>query len=239
MRSANGVRPSLHPTTINCVSEALLLRSRSVLARLLRDGSDGRPPPLSPNGDDDAVPIDAGDPSNEPIRVAIAAGEIALGAINRRRDAARACDGDDGGSPSSSSSSSAFTAEESQTISGRVVGVVMRMRDLEGELVRRVGDADWVRRYGEEGGFGVLPGECRGGRPEGGGGAPPSTDQEEPLAERMRADPLFRMNRAECLLALFLSTVERPRMEALGMDAPGGSGVDFVDGDRLGVILPE
>jgi hypothetical protein len=27
-------------------------------------------------------------------------------------------------------------------------------------------------------------------------------------------------------------------MEAMGMDVPGGSGVDFVDGDRLGVILP-
>jgi hypothetical protein len=220
------------------VSEALLLRSRSVLARL-RDGDGQRP--SSSNDDDDMVPIDAGDPSNEPLRVAIAAGDIALNAINRRRDAAKADDGDDG-----PSSSSAFTAEESQMISGRVVGVVMRMRDLEKELVTRVGESDWVGRYGEEGGFGVLPGECyrsRGRPEEEGGGAPPpaavADEKEGPLlAENMCADPLFRMNRAECLLALFLSTVERPRMEAMGMDVPGGSGVDFVDGDRLGVILP-
>ena len=181
------------------------------------------------------VPIDAGDPSNEPLRVAIAAGDIALNAINRRRDAAKADDGDDG-----SSSSSAFTAEESQTISGRVVGVVMRMRNLEKELVTRVGESDWVGRYGEEGGFGVLPGECHrsSGRPKEEGGAPADEKGGPLLAERMCADPLFRMNRAECLLALFLSTVERPRMEALSTVVPGGSGVDFVDGDRLGVILP-
>jgi hypothetical protein len=174
--------------------------------------------------------MDAGDPSNEPINVAIAAGGIALNAINRRRHVARA-DGDDG----FSSSSSAFTPEESRTISGRVVGVVMRMRDLERELAQRVGDADWVRRYGEEGGFGVLPGECL-RRPE---GASLAVDEEGSLAGKICADPLFRMNRAECLLALFLSTVERPRMEALGMDVPGGSEVDFVDDDRLGVILHE
>ncbi|KAL3763046.1 hypothetical protein ACHAW5_007335 [Stephanodiscus triporus] len=234
VRSASGIRPSLHPTTINCVAEALLLRCPSVV---LRSRDDCR----RPSSSDVVVAIDAGDPSNEPIDVAVAAGDIALAAIRRRRDAAGA-DGD---------ASSAFDADEAQTISGRVVGVVMRMRDLERELVRRVGGSDWVMRYGEEGTFGVLGEECRGFGSTtslagaatddeddvvlGGGGRPSPT--EVLLAERIRADPLFRMNRAECLLALFLETVERPRLEALGMKVPGGSDVDFVDDDRLGVLM--
>ena len=31
LRDATGIRPSLHPTTINCIAEALLLRSQCVL----------------------------------------------------------------------------------------------------------------------------------------------------------------------------------------------------------------
>lgn len=31
LRSTTGIRPSLHPTTINCIAEALLLRSQCVL----------------------------------------------------------------------------------------------------------------------------------------------------------------------------------------------------------------
>ena len=53
-----------------------------------------------------------------------------------------------------------FTMEESQVISGRVVGVVMRMRELEELLVRRVGGVGWVKKYGEEESFGVLKAEC-------------------------------------------------------------------------------
>jgi hypothetical protein len=68
-----------------------------------------------------------------------------------------------------------------------------------------------------------------------------NNNDEMLLAARIRNDPLFRMNRAECLLALFLTNVERPRMEAMNMILPGGgsSNVDFIDDDRLRVILPE
>ena len=31
LRDATGIRPSLHPTTINCIAEALLLRSQCIL----------------------------------------------------------------------------------------------------------------------------------------------------------------------------------------------------------------
>ena len=33
LRASTGIRPSLHPITINCVAEALLLRSRSRLGK--------------------------------------------------------------------------------------------------------------------------------------------------------------------------------------------------------------
>jgi len=35
LRDATGIRPSLHPTTINCIAEALLLRSQCILGELI------------------------------------------------------------------------------------------------------------------------------------------------------------------------------------------------------------
>jgi len=121
-----------------------------------------------------------------------------------------------------------FTMEESQTISGRVVGVVMRMRELEELLVKRVRGVGWVKKYGEEESFGVLRAECNDDN---------NTDElEKKLAETIKINPLFRMNRAECLLGLFLDTVERPKLELLGEGVAGGSEVDFIDADRLEVL---
>ena len=123
-----------------------------------------------------------------------------------------------------------FTMEESQVVSGRVVGVVMRMRELEELLVRRVGGVGWVKKYGEEESFGVLKAECS---------SEDESDTEElekKLREVIKINPLFRMNRAECLLCLFLDTVERPKLELLGEGVTGGSEVDFIDADRLEVL---
>jgi len=39
------------------------------------------------------------------------------------------------------------------------------------------------------------------------------------------------------LLALFLDTVERPRLEEMGEDLPGGSAADFIDADRREALL--
>lgn len=146
-----------------------------------------------------------------------------MSAIDQRKEAAKTDDTTD-----------EFTMEESQTISGRVVGVVMRMRDLERLLVERANGVAWVRKYGEEGSFGVSKKEC-----ERCATAEDGVDEaaERELAETINIDPLFRMNRAECLLALFLSTVEGPKLEMLGEDVAGGSGVDFIDADRLEVLL--
>lgn len=221
-RHATGIRSSLHPTTINCIAEALLLRSSSSSSSSRNNNRDDK---------NRRIAIDIRDPNNEPLQVAITAGNIAATAILRRSNVTKV----DG----TNDESSIFTTDESQLISGRVVGVVMRTRELEMELVQRVSLVDWVQKYNEEASFGILVEECQ--RVGGGSSLSSSMNNNEMLlAARIRTDPLFRMNRAECLLALFLTNVERPRMKAMNMILPGGgSDVDFIDDDRLMVILPE
>jgi len=133
-----------------------------------------------------------------------------------------------------------FPTEESQTISGRVVGVVMRMRELEDVLITRVNGAKWVGKYGEEESFGVLKKECQFADETNNVSDDNETSLEtieKQLAETIKINPLLRMNRAECLLALFLSTVEHPKLEMMGVDMPGGSKVDFIDSDQLEVLM--
>jgi hypothetical protein len=202
IRSKTGIRPSLHPTEINCIAEALMLRSSNT----------------------QEVDIDIANTTTEPLQVAITAGSIAMNAIDKRNS-----DKDD--------TSEKFTMEESQTISGRVVGVVMRMRELEELLVQKVKGVGWVKRYGEEESFGVLKSECK--EDDGASNNNKNNNKEElekKVAETIKLNPLFRMNRAECLLCLFLDTVEKPKLQMLGEDVAGGSEVDFIDADRLEVL---
>ena len=124
-----------------------------------------------------------------------------------------------------------FTTEEAQAISGRVVGVVMRMRDLESNMIQKVNGVEWVTKYSEEESFGLLKKECQLIADE-----EKILNNDKQLAETIKMNPLFRMNRAECLLALFLSTVEKPQMEKMGQEITGGSDVDFIDADRLEVL---
>ncbi|KAL3760454.1 hypothetical protein ACHAWU_005989 [Discostella pseudostelligera] len=246
LRESTGIRPSIHPTVINCISEALLLRSRNILGF---------------NANNSNVAIDIGDSSTKPLDVAITAGEIASSAIQKRNDAAKSGyegfsydddldDNDDDDDYSNddnnptdehnneittTSTDESFNIQESQLICGRVVGVVMRLRDLEATLIERVMAASWVRKYREEGSFGVLQEECDDEQKE-------KASLDKLLAEKIVHDPLIRMNRAECLLALFLNTVERPTMEKLsssGEEVPpaGASTVDFIDADRLEVLM--
>ena len=113
------------------------------------------------------------------------------------------------------------------------------MRELEQLLVQRVNETSWVRKYGEEESFGVMKEECQ--QFADGAGERLLADDDDAmnraLAENIKINPLFRMNRAECLLALFISTVERPQLEMMGKDVAGGSAVDFIDSDRLEVLL--
>lgn len=182
LRAATGIRPSLHPTTINAIAEALRLRA----------------------SEDPNTPLVVGE-GTPALQVALSAGRIAATAIEKRQ-------------VSSKTDGMTLTAEEGQTIAGRVVGVVMRLKQLEDILHSRVVAVEWVKKYGEWSMFGVL-------------------EDESSVKEKIQADPLFTLCRAECLLALFLDTVEAPQMEKIGWTAPGGSLVDFLDEDRLQVLL--
>ena len=199
LRASTGIRPSLHPTTINAISEALLLRHSSKNTK---------------------GPIDAYNlqDDEQPLSVALTAGALASDLLEKRKTSCEA-DGDTASIP---------TAEECQTVAGRVVGVVMRMRELEQQLAAKVNSAKWVAKYGEHGSFGVLKSECR--RLSG-------EEVEKELSDRIRDDPLFRMCRAECLLAVFLQTVEVPKLLEVGETVAGGSVVDFLDEDRKEVLL--
>jgi hypothetical protein len=202
IRSTTGIRPSLHPVTINCIADALLQRSK-------------------PSNDGTNSVIDIAQ-SQKPIETAILAGSIAMNAIQQRQSASLLDETTD-----------SFTMEESNVISGRVVGVVMRMRELEHQLRSKVGKADYVWKYGEEMNYGLLKQECNVDTIQ------LNHELEKTLGDNLKMNPLLRMNRAECLLALFIETVEKPKLEMVGEEVPGGSLVDFIDGDRLEVLFKE
>ena len=239
LRASTGVRPSLHPFTINALADALLARHA---------------PEKVPSIGDAGVPLDVAaldGTGHRPVDVAAAAARLSFLALERRKASCKA-DGDLRSIP---------TDAEGQTVAGRVVGIVMRMRELEAELARRVGGTGWVAKYGEHGSFGTLKSECRrvadaevdadaeggagagvgagAGAGAGAGGQSAGIDPaiERELADRIRDDPLFRMCRAECLLAVFLHTVEGPRLAEIGEEVAGGSQVDFIDQDRREVLL--
>lgn len=152
----------------------------------------------------------------KPIQVALTAGRIASEAIHKRQMAS-----DDDGMR--------LEQEEEQTIAGRVVGVVMRLPELENKLYQKGLSAPWIAKYNEWSNFGLLlPDEQD---KEG------NTQEESLLAQRILSDPLFTLARAECLLALYLDQVERPCLGKIGQSVPDGTTIDFLDTDRSAVLL--
>ena len=184
LREATGIRPSLHPVTINAIAEALKIRARNVEEMPLR--------------------VTEG---VEPLQVARSAGKLAVQAIGKRQT-------------TSSQDGMQLRAVEEQTIAGRVVGVVMRFEELEASLAKKCRKAGWVAKYNEWNSFGVL-----------------EEERGKAVDRQITSDPLFCMNRAECLLALFLAEVEAPSLEDQDATVPGGSEIDFLDADRKEVLL--
>lgn len=183
IRGATGIRPSLHPTTINAIAEALKSRAKKKEGMVFRVSE-----------------------SVQPLEVAVTAGQIASSAISKRQS-------------SSEEDGMTLTAEEEQTIAGRVLGVIMRLDDLEDMLQDRVSKVGWIAKYNEWATFGTL-----------------ETESDERIDERIKDDPLFCVSRAECLLALFLKNVEIPALDKANVTVPDGSKTDFLDGDRLEVL---
>jgi hypothetical protein len=192
LRGSTGIRASLHPTTINAIADALRFRASK---KRDEQGSE-----MHFKVTDVVKPID----------VALTAGQIASTAIANRQVASR----DD--------STMKLTVAEEQTIAGRIMGVIMRLDDLEEELFERVSEAEWVAQYDEWGTFGVVVNEG---------------DNKSAVDEKIAQDPLFCLNRAECMLAIFLQEVEIPQLQRINETVPDNSIIDFLDADRLDVVL--
>jgi hypothetical protein len=217
LRASTGIRPSLHPVTINAV--ASVLRERAAGAGPESSGGSGAERQHQRSA--------LADPSSDPVDRALAAGRVAADAIGSRRS-------------TSANDGMRFTPGEEQTVAGRIVGVTMRLAGLEATLRRRCSGAPWVARYGAWDSFGVLSSEAvaaSGDGVDGNDGGETDGASEQLLRERIRDDPLFRLSRAECLLALFLHDVERPELAAKNATVPDGSAVDFLDEDRREVLL--
>eukprot|EP00977_Amphora_coffeiformis_P010256 scaffold2383_cov161-Amphora_coffeaeformis.AAC.12 len=179
-RAATGIRPSLHPLTINALTAVLQKRIQK----------------------DSKLRVD--EPGVQALEVALAAGKIAAEALQKRQDQSKEDD-------------MQLTPEEGQTVAGRIVGVTMRLPELEELLHKKCETAAWIAKYGEWSTFGVLEDE---------------STSPEAVDKQIEMDPLFAMNRAECLLALFLAEVEKPELKAKGASVPDDSRIDFLESDR-------
>ena len=210
LREASGRRPSLHPLTINAVADLLKVRARS---------------------SDTTTTTKVASDQDEPLQVAMQAARVAAEAIARRQK-------------SSQQDGMSLTVAEQQTVAGRVVGVALRWSVLETALVAQCRRASWVLQYGECDSFGVLAEELArdDNRKDSttttttSGDTSPSSIRTA-LHQRIQQDPLFGLNRAECLLALFLHQVEIPELQRKNVTVPDDSVIDFLDADRKTVLL--
>jgi hypothetical protein len=264
IREATGIRPSLHPTTINAIAEALKMRSLQAIQQQKEQQQKGNESPskkkksketkdatsttISTNkgfgttktkptkttkkddAEDDDSEVDDDDDDDdddlmffrasdtvEPLKVAITAGKIAADAISKRQ-------------ASSKNDGMKLTIEEEQAVAGRIMGVIMRLDTLEEELYERVSSVSWIVDYDEWNNFGVLQDENNTSNDDDAGTA-------KPVEKRIIEDPLFCMNRAECLLGIFLQEVEIPKLQQLNETVPDDSKIDFLDADRYEVVI--
>lgn len=123
-----------------------------------------------------------------------------------------------------------LTVEEQQTIGGRIVGVLMRLDDLEWEWNHRVTTSPLVNEV-----------ECHLWKTMV-GLHPGNVEQNciRTVDEALLEDEDFARARAERMLALFLLNIEGPGLEASGESIPGGSSpADFIDDAvQLKLMMP-
>ena len=217
LRKATGIRPSLHPMTINALSEALLIRAKKAKIWGSDDENNGTPSAL---------------------QIALLAGELAADALLKREEMLKDRTNVSALSPDKSLNDvddnewEMPTIQEKQLVSGRVIGVTVRLKDLEKLLVEKVGSVGWVNKYGEHASFGILASEVKAAKSDEG------FDNKGlmQVQERIKIDPLFRMSRAECLLALFIENIEKPQFEKMNENVIDGGSIDFIDADRIEVL---
>jgi len=107
----------------------------------------------------------------------------------------------------------ALTELEQQTVVGRVVGVTMRLDLLDELLYKKVQGTPWIAQYNDGTRFG-------------------QSDNDVNESNHL----LVLLARAECYLALFLDTIERPQIQDKPDVIPDGSVIDFLEDDRYEVL---
>lgn len=147
----------------------------------------------------------------DPLEVALLAGQLAAEAISKRDS-------------TSKQDKMKLSPEEQQTLAGRIVGIAVRFFQMEDTLCQTCQKSrDYLQKYNEWSSLGVLATE--------------SEDDDDAINQKLKEDPLFALNRAESLLALFLHNVEGPELERKNMTVPGGSVADFLDEDRQRILF--
>ena len=115
-----------------------------------------------------------------------------------------------------------WTEEELQTIGGRIVGVLMRLDDLEWEWWNRATKDDYTSTIPNnlwKSTLGLHP-----------GGVEQSCVLT--LDEALSQEDEFARIRAERMLGLFLMNIEGPGLKAAGESVPGGSYPDFIEDEK-------
>jgi len=214
--SSSSSSPSLHPVTIQALTQALSQRAQHV-------------------GNAD-LSLVVGDLDGEvgALQVAIRAGKLAgdaIAAVEKEAAKNRAVD--------SNTISMALGPDEQQTIAGRVVGVVMRLDELQDLLRTKVATATASMEFSSTDDYhrlGVLPQEVEITKD--------SDDDDDAtmlvqaaIGQKILDDAEFVKARSESLLALFLEHVETPQLAKAGISVPDQGQIDFLEEDRKQVLL--
>lgn len=128
-----------------------------------------------------------------------------------------------------------WTEEELQTIGGRIVGVLIRLDDLEWEWNHRVSTSTLCKPESPD----MIPyNQWKSTL----GLHPDNVEQRciKTLDMALLEENDFARTRAEKMLALFLLNIEGPGMKASGNKAPDDSEVDFIqDSTQLNLMMPK
>mmetsp|Transcript_10411 Transcript_10411/g.22042 ORF Transcript_10411/g.22042 Transcript_10411/m.22042 type:complete len:552 (-) Transcript_10411:3799-5454(-) len=132
---------------------------------------------------------------------------------------------------------SPWTEEELQTIGGRIVGVLMRLDDLEWEWNHRISTSSLADPDSPS----MVPYDLW--KTTLGLHAPHPEAVEQTCFRTVDAslseEKEFARTRAERMLALFLMNIEGPGFEASGNEVPGGSTPEFIeDAVQLELMMP-
>lgn len=217
-RDSNKIRPSLHPITINILAQALKLRASSMLSKS-RD--------IHSSNDLSSTPLTKEDEivwSDQPLDIVMTVSTIAAKAIQQRQK-------------TSSIDQMTFTVEEQQAITGRVVGVMVRLKSLQHLLYTKCSNVAYVQKYNEWHSFGLLEPHNVSSNSETESKRIADDEMDVEQQRILCSDPLLLLNRAECLLALFIHTIEIPELQSKNCTVPDQSKIDFLDDDRQQVLM--